>query len=106
MDTSEHPWIPTIDEELSLVGMMDDFSRDPLAAFIYEHDTTWNNMKTIRFVIEKQGVFEALYSDNDSIFSYIRSDDPLHVTYHKDQSDVTTQLHRALTELGITINPA
>jgi len=102
-DTSEHLWIPTIDEELSLVGMMDDFSRDPLAAFIYEHDTTWNNMKTIRFVIEKQGVFEALYSDNDSIFAYTRSDDPFHVTYHKNQLDVTTQLHRALNELGITL---
>ena len=103
MDTSEHLWIPTIDEELSLIGMMDDFSRDPLAAFIYEHDTTWNNMKTIRFVIKKQGIFEALYSDNDSIFAYTRSDDPFHVTYHKNQLDVTTQLHRALNELGITL---
>lgn len=103
MDTSEHPWIPTIYEDLNLIAMLDDFSRDPLAAFIFEQDTTWNNMKVIRYVVEKYGIFEALYSDNDSIFTYIRSDDPIHITYHKDQLDVTTQLHRALTELGITL---
>jgi len=103
MDTSEHPWIPTIDEELALIAMIDDFSRDPLSAFIYTGDTTWNNMKTIRFVIEKYGIFEALYSDNDSIFTYMRSEDPIHVTYYKNQLDVTTQLHRALIELGITL---
>jgi hypothetical protein len=102
-DTSEHPWIPTIDEELPLIATIDDFSRDPLVAFIFEHDTTWNNMKVTRLLLEGYGIPEAIYTDNDSIFKYIRSDDPLHVTYHKDQDDVSTQFERALSELGITL---
>lgn len=102
LDTSEHPWIPTIEKELPLICTIDDFSRDPLVAFIYEHDTTWNNMKVTRYLIENHGLPEAIYTDNDSIFKYIRSDDPLHVAYHKDQQDVSTQYKRALSELGIT----
>jgi AraC-like DNA-binding protein len=102
LDTSQHPWIPTIDTELNLIACIDDFSRDPLVAFIFEHDTTWNNMKVTRYLIEKYGLPEAIYTDNDSIFKYIRSDEPLHVTYHKDQQDVSTQFERALSELGIT----
>jgi hypothetical protein len=102
LDTSLHPWIPTIEKELALICTIDDFSRDPLVAFIFEHDTTWNNMKVTRCLIEKYGLPEAIYTDNDSIFKYIRSEDSLYVTYHKDQQDVSTQYARALSELGIT----
>ena len=101
LDTSQHYWIPTIEKELSLICTIDDFSRDPLVAFIFEHDTTWNNMKVTRYLIEKHGLPEAFYTDNNSIFNYIRSDEPIHVTYHKDQQDVSTQFQRALSELGI-----
>ncbi|MEW6686472.1 MAG: DDE-type integrase/transposase/recombinase [Candidatus Edwardsbacteria bacterium] len=103
LDTSEHQWIPTVEKELPLIVAIDDFSRDPLIAFIFEHDTTWNNMKVVRLLIERYGLPEAIYTDNDSIFKYIRSDDPLHVKYHKDQEDVTTQFERALEEIGITL---
>jgi len=102
LDTSEHQWIPTIEKELALICTIDDFSRDPLVAFIFEHDTTWNNMKVTRCLVEKYGLPEAIYTDNDSIFKYIRSDQQFHVTYHKEQQDVTTQYKRALSELGIT----
>jgi len=60
-------------------------------------------MKVTRYLIEKYGIPEAIYTDNDSIFKYIRSNDPLHVTYHKDQQDVSTQFERALSELGIVL---
>ncbi|MDI6642180.1 MAG: hypothetical protein QME68_07725 [Elusimicrobiota bacterium] len=102
LDTSKHQWIPTIEKELALICSIDDFSRDPLVAFIFERDTTWNNMKVTRYLIEKYGLPEAIYTDNDSIFKYIRSDEPLHIVYHKNQEDVTTQFERALSELGIT----
>ncbi len=102
LDTSDHPWIPTIEKELALICTIDDFSRDPLVAFIFEHDTTWNNMKVTRYLVEKYSLPEAIYTDNDSIFNYIRSDEPLRVTYHKDQQDVSTQYERALSELSIT----
>jgi transposase InsO family protein len=102
LDTSQHQWIPTIDKELTLICAIDDFSRDPLVAFIYQHDTTYNNMKVIRYLIEKYGIPQAIYTDNDSIFKYLRTDEPLHVTYHKDQKDVSTQFEKALSELGIT----
>lgn len=48
-------------------------------------------MKIVRFLIEKYGIPEAIYTDNDSIFKYIRSDEQLHVIYHKDQQNVSTQ---------------
>jgi len=101
MDTSEHLWIPHLKKRTYLVAMKDDFSRAILAAKIFPSDTTWANMCVIREAIEKYGLFEAIYTDNDSKFKFIRSGFSMHFEYRTDLERIQTEIHRALLELGI-----
>jgi hypothetical protein len=101
MDTSEHFWLPLLGKESCMIAIEDDHSRDLLAAKLVEHDTTWNNMLLIRRVIEEYGLFQALYTDNDSMFKLIRSGWSRHFEYKVDLERVQTQIHRSLLELGI-----
>jgi transposase InsO family protein len=103
MDTSQHKWLSTSKRDLYLVLMLDDHSRAILAARIFEHDTTWNNMLLIREAVEKYGLFEVLYTDNDSKFKLIRTGFSRHFEYRTDLEKVQTEIHRALLELGITL---
>lgn len=103
MDTSPYQWIPGIEKELSLIITLDDHSRKPLVLKIAEHDTTWENMTVLRRVIEKYGIFETLYTDCDSKFRYIRNNPSVYFNYQKDPQEIKTQIHQALSELGITL---
>lgn len=101
MDTSEHLWVPHLKKKTYLVAMKDDFSRAILAAKIFPSDTTWANMCIIREAIEKYGLFEAIYTDNDSKFKFIRSGFSMHFEYRVDLERVQTEIHRSLLELEI-----
>jgi transposase len=101
MDTSEHLWIPHLKKKTYLVAMKDDFSRAILAAKIFPSDTTWANMCIIREAIEKYGLFEAIYTDNDSKFKFIRSGFSMYFEYRADLERIQTEIHRSLLELGI-----
>lgn len=101
MDTSEHLWIPHLKKRTYLVAMKDDFSRAILAAKIFPSDTTWANMCIIRQAIEKYGIFEAIYTDNDSKFKFIRSGFSIHFEYRVDLERIQTEIHRSLLELEI-----
>ncbi|MCM8779254.1 MAG: hypothetical protein NC834_05700, partial [Candidatus Omnitrophica bacterium] len=101
MDTSEHLWLPLLGKETCMIALEDDHSRELLAAELVEHDTTWNNMRLIRRVIEEYGLFKSLYVDNDSMFKLIRSGWSRHFEYKVDLERVQTQIHRCLLELGI-----
>lgn len=103
MDTSPYKWIPAIDKELQLIITLDDHSRKPLSLRIAEHDTTWENMCVLRKIIEKYGIFETLYTDRDSKFRYTRNNPSLYFNYQKDPQEVKTQIHQALSELGIIL---
>lgn len=102
IDTSEHLWIPDLGKHY-LVLLLDDFSRFILSAFLFEADTTWNTMTTIRDAVEKYGIFEILYSDNASQFKLIRTGYSRHFEYKVDLENVQTQIHRACLELGIIL---
>ncbi len=103
MDTSPFRWIPAIDKELKLILNIDDYSRKPLVASIVEHDTTWENMRVLRKTVEKYGLFETLYVDQDSKFKYHRTNNSLYFNYYKKPEEVLTQIQQALRELGITL---
>jgi len=103
MDTSEHLWLPTLKKRTFLVAMEDDYSRELLAARIFSSDTTWNNLSVIREVVEKYGVFSSLYTDNDSMFKFIRKGFSTHFEYRSDLEKIQTQINRALLELGILL---
>lgn len=103
MDTSQYKWLSASKKDTYLVALIDDHSRAMLAARIFEHDTTWNNMLVIREAVEKYGLFEVLYTDNDSMFKLIRTGYSRHFEYRTDLEKVQTEIHRALLELGITL---
>lgn len=103
MDTSQHHWLRTIKKPTYLVLLMDDYSRAILAARIFLEDTTWNNMCVIKEAIKKYGLFKVLYTDNASMFKYIRRYTSRHFEYKTDIEKVQTQIHRALQELDITL---
>lgn len=105
MDTSQHRWLPALGKDSFLVALQDDHSRGVLAARIFEKDTTYNNMSVIREAVEKYGIFQVLYTDNDSMFKLIRTGWSRHFEYRKDLERVQTEIHRALLELGITLLP-
>ena len=105
MDTSQHRWLAGSKKDTYLVLLLDDHSRLILAARIFEHDTSWNNMLVIREAIEKYGLFEILYTDNASIFKLIRTGFSRHFEYRVDLEKVQTEIHRALLEIGITLLP-
>ena len=105
MDTSPFHWIPAIDKELQLILTLDDHSRKPLVGKITEHDSTWENMCVLRRIIEKYGLFDKLYVDQDSKFKYTRVNQSLYFNYHKQPDEVDTQIHQALQELGIILLP-
>ena len=64
-------------------------------------------MIALRRVVEKHGVFETLYTDNDSKFKYHRKGGSLYFNYHKNPEDVHTQLANSgygyLTLLHLTL---
>jgi hypothetical protein len=103
MDTSEHLWLPALGKRTYLVAMEDDYSREFLAARIFTSDTSWNNLCVIREMVERYGVFQALYTDNNSMFKFIRRGFSMHFEYRSDLEKIQTQINRALLELGILL---
>lgn len=103
MDTSPHEWIPGMGKKICFIAAIDDHSRKPLAGRFAKHDTTWENMCVLREIVETYGVFEVLYTDNDSKFKYIRRNDSLYFTYKKEPDEVKPQVRQALNELGIRV---
>lgn len=101
MDTSEHLWLPKLGKDTCMVALEDDHSRELLDTELVLRDTTWNNMCLIRRIIEQYGLFQTLYTDNDSMFKLIRSGWSRHFEYKVDLERVQTQIHRCLLELGI-----
>ncbi len=103
MDSSEHNWLPFIEEKWHLTATIDDAASKVLFAKIYPSDGVFNNMEVIRKTIEKEGLFTALYADKASHFKTTRYGG-LHVKVSPEQDD--TQIQRALEEAGITFIPA
>lgn len=105
MDTSQHRWLKASKKDTYLIAMLDDYSRAILAARIFDVNTTWNNMLVIREAIEKYGLFKILYTDNASMFKLIRRYISRHFEYKVDLENIQTQIHHALSELGIVLLP-
>ena len=58
-----------------LILTLDDYSRRILGGRFVLSDTVYNNMLVLRGVIERYGLFQMLYTDNASLFEYLRYKD-------------------------------
>lgn len=103
MDSSEHRWLPHVEDKWHLVAPIDDATNEVPVAGFFPKDTLFANMRILRRLIEIKGVFGALYVDKASHFKTTRHGG-LHYNVDPEQND--TQIERALGELGIDVIPA
>lgn len=103
MDSSQHFWLPLVEDKWWLIAMVDDATNEVPYAQFYPKDTLFANMHVLRRFIEIKGLFYSLYVDRASHFKTTRHGG-LHYNVAQDQEE--TQIERALDELGINIIPA
>lgn len=99
MDTMTGYWLGGKLTKLILV--IDDYSRAILAALWTAHDTAWQNMVVLRQIIEKYGLPEVIYTDNDSKFRTIRYRRSRFFSYREE--DYEPQIKRVLRELNVAL---
>jgi len=100
MDSSQHNWIPSIEQKWWLTATIDDATNEVPYAKLYLTDGVFNNMEVIRKTIEAKGLFYALYVDKASHFKTTRYGG-LHVNVAPEQEE--THIERALEKLGIQL---
>ncbi len=99
IDGSRHQWFQ--DERwYDLIVILDDATSEIYYAQLVEEESTATVMAGLREVIERKGVFCALYSDRGSHF-WLTPKVGGKVDYHR-----LTQVGRALHELGVQMIPA
>ena len=99
IDASKHAWLGG-ERYYDLITIMDDATSEVYYAQLVDEEGTRTLMPAVREVIEKQGIFCALYSDRASHF-FVTPKAGGKVDEHQ-----VTQLGRALRELGIKMIPA
>lgn len=103
MDSSQHFWLPLIEDKWYLIAMIDDATNEIPYAKFFPKDTLFANMHVLRRFIEIKGVFMSLYVDKASHFKTTRHGG---IHYNLAQDHEETQIERALDELGINVIPA
>jgi len=106
MDTTSGAWLEGY-RQVYLVLILDDYSRTIVAGHFMDSDSTYNNMLVLREAINKYGLFNLLYVDNDSKFKVIRHGNSRFFDYREETlaGETITEIHRALLELGIVLLP-
>ncbi len=110
-DTSPHDWLGNGGTQ-HLVVAVDDATSDPLFARLYDSDGTLPNLEAIDFICRRHGLPMAFYVDRASWFFYSGQGQKLHshkANREARENDIatgTTQIGRALEELGIELIPA
>jgi hypothetical protein len=99
LDGSRHQWFQD-QRWYDLIEVVDDATSETYYAQLVEEESTRTVMGALRAVIERQGLFCALYSDRAShFFETPRAGGPV-------SRERLTQVGRALKELGIEMIPA
>lgn len=101
-DGSTHEWIPTL-SPLDLVVTLDDATSRVYAAEFVPQEDTVSCMRQLKAIVEKKGVFCALYTDKGSHFITTRYGTGPH---QHQMATPPTQIERALRELNIQLIPA
>jgi DNA-binding Lrp family transcriptional regulator len=96
-DTSEHDGLEERGEKLYLILMIDDASSRALARFV-RHDSTEENLRTLRAYVQRWGRPAAVYTDRAGLFKINR---PQRIDEQLRAELPKTQIGRALEELGI-----
>ena len=103
LDGSPHDWLEGRGAPLTLVGAIDDATGKVPMAFFEEAETSWAYLHLFDEMFKKEGLPYSLYSDRHSIFWTDR--EPTLQEQLRGKRP-TTEVGRALEELGITLIPA
>jgi hypothetical protein len=97
MDSSPYRWLEDRGPACHLIAMIDDATSRVWGRLV-EHDSTEENLHTLRGWLERYGRPLALYTDKNSLFVTSRP-----VQWHEQLRDTParTQFGRALAELGL-----
>src|SRR5467141_1437552 len=99
IDGSRHQWFQD-DRWYALLVILDDATSEIYYAQLVEEESTMTVLRGLREVIERQGIFCALYSDRASHFFWTPR------AGGKVDTERPTQVGRALQELNIRMIPA
>src|SRR5271166_2074648 len=99
IDGSKHRWFQD-DRYYDLIVILDDATSEIYYAQLVEEESTRTVMAALREVVEKRGLFCALYSDRGSHFFHTPKAGE-RVDHHR-----LTQVGRAMRELGMQMIPA
>jgi len=99
IDGSRHRWFQD-DRWYDLLVILDDATSEIYYAQLVEEESTMTVLRALREVIERQGIFCALYSDRASHFFWTPR------AGGKVDAERPTQVGRALQELNIRMIPA
>ena len=94
-DASTHGWLPGVDRQDDLVVTMDDATSAIYSAFLVDEEGTASSFRGLREVVERHGLFCALYTDRGSHYFHTPE------AGGKVSRTIETQVGRALTQLGI-----
>jgi transposase len=103
LDGSPHDWLEGRGAPLTLVGAIDDATSKVPMAFFEEAETSWAYFHLFNEIFKKDGLPHSVYSDRHSIFWTDREPTLAEQLQGKRP---TTEVGRALEELGITLIPA
>jgi transposase len=95
-DASTHAWLPGVDRQDDLVVTLDDATSAIYSAFLVDEEGTASSFRGLREVVERHGLFCALYTDRGSHYFHTPE------TGGKVSRTIETQVGRALRQLGIT----
>lgn len=94
-DASTHAWLPGVDRRDDLVVTMDDATSAIYSAFLVDEEGTASSFRGLREVVERHGLFCALYTDRGSHYFHTPE------AGGKVSRTIETQVGRALSQLGI-----
>lgn len=103
LDGSPHDWLEGRGPRLTLVGAIDDATGRVPMAFFEQAETSWAYFHLFDQIFKKEGLPHSLYCDRHSIFWTDR--EPTLQEQLRGKRP-TTEVGRALEELGITLIPA
>lgn len=102
MDTTSGAWLEGY-RLVYVVTILDDYSRAVVACRVFATDSSYHNLLTLRWAMERHGRPRVLYTDNDSKFRLTRYQRSRFYTYREETLHglVETEVGRALRQLDV-----
>jgi len=99
-DTSDHHWLEARGPKLYLIGGIDDATSGCPGARFALSDSTIENMRVLKRIVETKGAPLVFYCDKDANFKTAKYES---IHQQLKGEDAQTQIERALKELGVQI---